>query len=80
MDSVPLTNKWDAEPEWFWRLSCKQEIGVRLPAVPLTMRKNVGSWSRRYDAGMAYRQPGFDSRRVHSVGRRAATVGRGYEQ
>ncbi len=35
----------------------------------------MGSWSRRYDAGMACRQPGFDSRRVHSASLRSAVAG-----
>ena len=38
---------------------------------------DVGSWSRRYDTGMACRQPGFDSRRVHSIEVCSAAAGRG---
>ena len=37
--------------------------------------ERVGSWSRRYDAGMACRQPGFNSRRVHSVDGRSGPSG-----
>ena len=39
-----------------------------------------GLWSNWYDAGMACRQPGFDSRRVHSVEERAVVAGTGTEQ
>ena len=72
-------------------VSCTHDNRVQLPAVPLRREgfgepaggpqhsklSPVGSWSRRYDAGMACRQPGFDSRRVHSVELCATVAGRG---
>lgn len=47
---------------WSRRLSCKQKIRVRLPAVPV-----IGLVVQREDAAAAWRRSGFDSRRVHSA-------------
>jgi hypothetical protein len=50
--------------------------GCNSPRVHCRFRV-MGSWSRWDDAGMACRQPGFDSRRVHSVVLWSAIAGAG---